>query len=149
MSAEIEGLVETSLNLGILKTDEKTVSFQFALRSNKMSAMKYLEERLISFGKSVNASCETFGHYPPWEYKPNSVLQEIYAECFTEHYGFAPKIKAIHAGLECGVFDSKIQGLTAIAVGPQMYDVHTINERLSISSTEGFYQLLLKVLKRL
>lgn len=149
MSAEIEGLVETSLNLGILKTNEETVSFQFALRSNKMSAMRHLEERLVSLGKLLNASYESFGHYLPWEYKANSKLQEIYEECFTEHYGFLPKIKAIHAGLECGVFDSQIQGLTAISVGPQMYDVHTIKERLSISSTEKFYKLLLKVLKRL
>ncbi len=149
MSAEIEELVETSLNLGILKTDEEAISFQFALRSNKLSAMTYLEERLVSLGKLLDASYDSFGHYPPWEYKSNSRLQEIYAECFTEHYGSAPKIKAIHAGLECGVFDSQIQGLTAIAVGPQMYDVHTVNERLSISSTEKFYELLLKVLKRL
>lgn len=149
MSAEIEDLVETSLNLGILKSTEEAVLFQFALRSNKMTAMKYLEERLVSLGKLLDASYETFGHYPPWEYKADSRLQEIYAESFLEHYGFAPKIKAIHAGLECGVFDSQIQGLTAIAVGPQMYDVHTVNERLSISSTENFCHLISKVLKRL
>ena len=149
MSAEIEGLVETSLNLGILKTCEETVSFQLALRSNKMSAMQQLVERLVSLSKLLDASYESFGHYPPWEYNANSDLQEIYTECFTEHYGFPPKIKAIHAGLECGVFDSQIEGLTAIAVGPQMYDVHTVNERLSISSTEKFCELILKVLKRL
>ncbi len=149
MSAEIAGLVETSLNLGILKTESNNIVFQFALRSNKSTALSFLEERLEAFAKIINAKYETKGHYPPWEYQPNSKLEEVYTECFTEHYGFAPKIEAIHAGLECGVFDSKISGLTSIAVGPQMYDVHTVKERLSISSTINFFELLLKVLAKL
>lgn len=149
MSAEIKGLVETSLNLGILKTDMENITFHFALRSNKSTALSYLEERLLTFTKAVGGQSSVFGHYPPWEYKPNSELQEIYKQCFEEHYAFSPKIEAIHAGLECGVFDSKIKDLTSIAVGPQMYDVHTVHERLSISSTEKFFKLLLKVLDSL
>lgn len=149
MSAEIKGLVETSLNLGILKTNIENITFHFALRSNKSTALSYLEERLLTFTKAVDGESSVFGHYPPWEYKPNSELQEIYTQCFEEHYAFSPKIEAIHAGLECGIFDSKIKGLTSIAVGPQMYDVHTVHERLSISSTEKFFSLLLKVLESL
>ncbi|MBQ6847942.1 MAG: beta-Ala-His dipeptidase [Clostridia bacterium] len=149
MSADIEGLVETSLNIGILKTEENNVKIDFSLRSNKSSAMKFLEERLISFANFVKADAKSFGHYPPWEYKPNSKLQEIYVSEFRKHYGFEPKIEAIHAGLECGVFDGKLDGLTAISVGPQMYDVHTVNEKLSVSSTEKFIGLLIKVLQML
>ncbi len=149
MSAEINGLVETSLNLGVLSTNDDDIIFEFALRSNKSSGLDLLEEKLASLVNSISASYQTDGHYPPWEYKSDSKLQEIYAECFTEHYGFLPKIEAIHAGLECAVFDSQIEGLNAIAVGPQMYDVHTVNERLSISSTNKFFKLLLKVLGRL
>ncbi len=149
MSAEIKGLVETSLNLGILKTENECVIIDFSLRSNKATALNFLEEKLASLAKSVNAGISAFGHYPPWEYKPNSALQDLYTSCFEEHYGFTPKIEAIHAGLECGVFSSKIQGLTSIAVGPQMYDIHTVNERLSISSTIKFFELLTKVLASL
>ncbi len=149
MSAEIEGLVETSLNLGILKTDNDKISFNFALRSNKKSALKFLEQRLTVLAGLFGAVTSSFGHYPPWEYKPNSELQALYCKCFEEHYGFTPKIEAIHAGLECGVFSSKIEGLDCIAVGPQLYDVHTVNERLSISSTENFTKLLLTVLEKL
>ena len=76
-------------------------------------------------------------------------MQNIYVECFKEQYGVAPKVEAIPAGLECGIFDAGIKDLTAIAVGPQMYDVHTVKERLSISSTEKFTQLLIKVLGKL
>ena len=149
MSAEIEGLVETSLNLGILKTDVNGIFADLSLRSNKLSAIDFLEERLYSLAKAISAEYETVGHYPPWEYKPDSILQEIYVNTYEEIYGKAPKIAAIHAGLECGVFDSKIKDLSAIAVGPQMYDVHTVNERLSVSSTEKFTELIVKVLEKL
>ncbi len=149
MSADIKGLVETSLNLGILKTDTDNIAVNFSLRSNKSTALSFLEERLISLAKSVDAATKSFGHYPPWEYKANSALQGLYTKCFEEHNGFTPKVAAIHAGLECGVFDSKIQGLNAISIGPKMYDVHTVNERLSISSTEKFIGLLIKILESL
>ncbi len=149
MSEEIKGLVETSLNLGVLETDRQDIIFGFALRSNKQSALDELGERLTQIARSFNADFSNSGHYPPWEYRPNSVLENFYVRLFEEHYGFAPKIEAIHAGLECGVFDSKIEKLSAIAVGPQMYDVHTVNERLSISSTEKFFSLLIKVLENM
>jgi dipeptidase D len=149
MSREIEGLVETSLNLGILATEENRVFFDFALRSNKSASLRQLENELTEIANSQNAETEISGHYPPWEYKPNSDLQNIYIECFKEHYGVTPKVEAIHAGLECGIFDAGIKDLTAIAVGPQMYDVHTVKERLSISSTKKFTHLLVSVLGKL
>ncbi len=149
MSREIEGLVETSLNLGILATMENKVFFDFALRSNKSASLRQLENELTEIANSQNAETEISGHYPPWEYKPNSDLQNIYIECFKEHYGVTPKVEAIHAGLECGIFDAGIKDLTAIAVGPQMYDVHTVKERLSISSTKKFTHLLVSVLGKL
>lgn len=149
MSAEIDGLVETSLNLGILQTGIKEIKLSFALRSNKSSALAALEEKLIALASVVDCKYETAGHYPPWEYIANNPLLDIYVERFEEFYGTKPKIEAIHAGLECGVFTSKIPNLCCIAVGPQMYDVHTVNERLSISSTEKFTKLILSVLEQL
>ena len=146
MSNEIEGLVETSLNLGVLETKENEVSLAFALRSNKKSAMDYLESRLISIAKTVGASTETSGFYPPWEYKESSPLREFYKKCYKEQNGCDIKVEAIHAGLECAVFSSTIKNLDCISAGPNMYDVHTPKEKLSISSTLKTFNLLLKVL---
>ncbi len=147
MSKEIEGLVETSLNLGILKTEEK-ITLHFTLRSNKKSALEFLEEKLSVFSHFLGFETETFGHYPPWEFKENSELQKIYKECFIEQNGYEPKFEAIHAGLECGVFSAGIENLDCIALGPQLFEVHTVNEKMSISSTQKTFSLLLKILER-
>ncbi len=147
MSAEIKGLVETSLNLGVLETKADKIIFHSALRSNKKTALSYLEERLKVFYKNASCDIEAFGHYPPWEYNANSKLVEVYKKCFSEQFGYEPEVKAIHAGLECGVFADAINGFDCISVGPEAYDIHTVNERLSISSTESTYKLLLKILE--
>ncbi len=148
MSGEISNLVETSLNLGILKTDAEKVTFHFSLRSNKMSAKNYLEERLFQlFSHKSENIIESFGNYPAWEFRPNSPLQEIYKRIYKEQTGKAIKLEAIHAGLECGVFSHKIEGLDCISVGPQMKDVHTFKEKLSISSTENIFNVLIKLLE--
>ena len=148
MSAEIEGLVETSLNLGVLETQKDSVFFKYALRSNKETALRFLTRRLESFFGATSAKTETSGFYPPWELNSNSKLQIIYSEVYKELLGKEPKIEAIHAGLECAVFSHNIEGIDCIAVGPTMFDVHTVNERLSISSTERIYDLVTEVLKR-
>ncbi|MBR4072793.1 MAG: beta-Ala-His dipeptidase, partial [Clostridia bacterium] len=115
MSAEIEGLVETSLNLGILKTEEEKIVIHFALRSNKKSSLDYIEEKMVTVAECIPGRVETFGHYPPWEYKENSQLQRLFKETFSEIRGFEPKAEAIHAGLECGVFSAALLGLDCIA----------------------------------
>lgn len=148
MSAEIEGLVETSLNMGVLQTYEDKTVINFALRSNKSSALRFLEEKLFAFFKNFSCKTEVSGHYPPWEFNAESKLQGIYSQAYKEQFGKEPKIEAIHAGLECGIFSSEIEGIDCIALGPQMYDVHTVNERLSISSTERIFALILKILEK-
>lgn len=146
MSAEIENLVETSLNIGILKTEDEKVIFHSALRSNKKTALLFLEERLKAFYNGISCNIKTFGHYPPWEFNQNSVLVELYKECYTAQFGKEPFVKAIHAGLECGVFADEIKDFDCISIGPDMSDIHTVNERLSISSTEKIYELLIDIL---
>ena len=147
MSADIEGLVETSLNLGVLQTEDEAVKMHFALRSNKESGLVFMEERMIAFAEAFGCVPVTFGHYPPWEYKADSELQALYKECYKSQHGVEPKVEAIHAGLECGLFASRIEDLDCIAIGPTMHDVHTVHERLSISSTERTYLLLKNMLK--
>lgn len=148
MSADIEGLVQSSQNLGILKTEKDEVIIHFSVRSNKKSAMKFLEERLCCFAKYLDGATVTaFGHYPPWEFLQNSQMQALYIERFEKMNGYKPSVEAIHAGLECGVLSNKISGLDCISIGPELYDVHTVNERLSISSTQKLFALLIDLLK--
>ena len=149
MSAGIEGLVQTSLNLGVLKIENNTLYLNFGLRSNKKSGLSFLQEKVVAFFDSISWKSEVSGHYPPWEFKEESQLRELYKAAYTEYFGKAPKVEAIHAGLECGVFADAIDGIDCISIGPALYDVHTVNEKLSISSTEHVFNLLLKVLERL
>ena len=149
MSAEIGGLVETSLNLGILETNENSVLLHHALRSNKSSALKFLEEKLKKFYSFSDIEYTAFGHYPPWEFKDNSELQSLYKKVYKEITGKEIKVEAIHAGLECGIFSAGIPDIDCIAIGPQLTDVHTVNETLSISSTALIYKILLKILSEM
>ena len=145
MSPHIEGLAETSLNLGIVAAEGEEALLHFALRSNKEASLCALEDELK--GYFAPEWIRTFGHYPPWEFKEDSALQQLYKTLYKEEFGREVRVEAIHAGLECGVFSAGIRGLDCIAVGPQMEDVHTVNERLSISSVRQFFALLVKILK--
>jgi dipeptidase D len=147
MSEEIEGLVETSLNLGILTTENDSLIAHFALRSNKEASLHELTNSIVAIGKKLNAKTETNGFYPPWEYNPVSHLRELYKKCYKNQNGEEIKVEAIHAGLECAVFSSAVNGLDCISIGPNIYDVHTVNEKLDILSTMRTFKLLLKVLE--
>ncbi|MBO5857660.1 MAG: M20/M25/M40 family metallo-hydrolase, partial [Clostridia bacterium] len=147
MSAEIKSLVETSLNLGILTTKENSTEMHISLRSNKESAMIALENKLKAFFSILPCEYTVFGKYPSWEFNNNSVLQKLYKEVYEKETGKALKVEAIHAGLECGVFASKINDFDCISIGPDMYDVHTVKERLSVYSTVRLFNILLKVLE--
>lgn len=148
MSAEIDDLVETSCNLGILRIEADQVVMQYTLRSNKESALDFLEDKLSVFASYNGCRFEISGRYAPWEFKKDSPLQELYMDAFCEKFGRKPQIAAIHAGLECAVFARKIGDLDCIAIGPDMFDVHTVHEKLSISSTTEISELLCTVLER-
>ncbi|MBQ7076111.1 MAG: M20/M25/M40 family metallo-hydrolase, partial [Clostridia bacterium] len=93
--------------------------------------------------------CESTGFYPPWEFKENSELQEICDRVYEKMFGNKPRVEAIHAGLECGIFSAKIKDLDCISIGPDMYDIHSVNERLSISSTKKLFEYLVEIMKNL
>ena len=149
MSCEIEGLVETSLNLGILNTTQDEVYMQYALRSNKATALDFLEMKMNDFAKGLGFDSKAFARYEPWEYKEDSELRKLYCEVFEKNMGYAPKVEAIHAGLECAVFSASIDGLDCIAIGPDMSDVHTVSEKLSISSVGRIYRILCDILAQM
>ena len=149
MSEDIDGLVQTSLNLGILKTEDAGIYLTFSIRSSvndeKFKLLKTLKALTAKFGGSFEDS----SHYPAWEYKKDSHLREIMVGEYQKLTEKKPIVEAIHAGLECGLFSDKLPGLDAVSFGPDMEEIHTPNERLSISSVERSYLYLCKVLKAL
>ncbi|MGN0345230.1 MAG: aminoacyl-histidine dipeptidase [Lachnospiraceae bacterium] len=147
MSADIPGLVETSLNMGILALDGKELRIEFAVRSSVISARDALTARIRNLVEYVGGSLEVSGVYPAWEYKKDSVMREDAARIFEQMYGKTPKIEAIHAGLECGILAGKIKDLDGISIGPDMIGIHTFEEKLSISSTKRVYEFVLELLK--
>ncbi|MBQ7134453.1 MAG: aminoacyl-histidine dipeptidase [Ruminococcus sp.] len=149
MSKNIENLVETSLNLGVLYTDENNLVLHFALRSNKKSGLSKLENDMMEFFRKYDFEIETFGHYPPWEYRENSPLRDMYKDLYCEVFKKAPRVEAIHAGLECGVFASQVEDFDCIAIGPNIFDAHTVNERLSIKSTQVVFDIIVKLLAKM
>lgn len=148
-SMELEDLVETSLNLGVLKLENKELALSSAVRSSVESKKEYLLDQLRMLAEHVGGQMTVHGEYPAWEYRADSKIRSIFVDTYREMYGEEPAIKAIHAGLECGIFCDKIEELDCISLGSNMYGVHTTEERLSISSTARTWELLVEVLKRL
>lgn len=148
MSAEIAGLVQTSLNLGILSTNEEQVCASFCVRSSVDSQKHMLGHRLSRLMTQLGGSIEVRGDYSGWQYQEESPLRERMIKVFEEQYGKAPKVEAIHAGLECGMFAGKIPGLDCVSIGPDLFEIHTPRERLSISSVQRLWSFLVEVLKR-
>ena len=118
MSADIPGLVQTSLNLGILTTTEEELCAVFSLRSSIDSQKEMLKRRMICLMTQLGGRVEFEGEYTGWQYQEHSPLRELMAQVFEEQYGKAPKIEAIHAGLECGLFAGKMPGLDCVSIGP-------------------------------
>ena len=149
MSKDIEGLVQTSLNLGQLRTDSQTLTATFSVRSSVEEEKKALLQQLNRITLSFGGTFDACGDYPAWEYKQDSVLRDTMTRIYQERYGTSPVVEAIHAGLECGFFCQKIPGLDAVSFGPDMRDIHTPREKLSIPSVKRTYEYLCHILKEL
>lgn len=149
MSPSVPGLVETSLNLGVLKLEEEYIKLGYAVRSSVDSAKEELLERMEMLCNKYGVKVHVQGRYPGWEYRPVSPLRDLMCEIYREMYGKEMVVQAIHAGVECGFFARKIEGLDCVSFGPDMKDIHTPRERLSIESTGRVYEYLVEVLKRL
>lgn len=150
MNPEVEDMVQTSLNLGIVRTDMDAVRLSYSVRSSKESEKNFLIEKLRSMTEIFGGEIKCEGVYPGWEYRTDSRLRDTAVEAYKSLYdGKEPVVEGIHAGLECGLFASKINDLDAVSFGPDMRNVHTTDEKLSISSTERTWKLLLKILEML
>ena len=147
-SKDIEGLVQTSLNLGIAKLGER-FSACFSVRSSINTEKQELLEQLKTLAGFYEASYSQSGEYPAWEYRKDSRLRDTMVRVYREMFGREPKVLAIHAGLECGILGEKLPGLDCVSIGPRMYDIHTSREKLDVASTERTWRFLLEVLKAL
>ncbi len=147
MSLEIQNLVKTSLNLGILKTEKDNVTASFCVRSSVFTEKQALTDRLELLTESLGGSIVLEGDYPPWEYMRESKLRDIMTEVFKRMYGKEPIIEAIHAGIECGILSGSMPGLECVSIGPDIKDIHTPSERMSISSVKRVWEYMLEVLK--
>lgn len=147
MSADVEGLVETSLNLGILTCDAGGLKADFSVRSSVESAKHALIEKIQAVTELAGGTSAVTGDYPGWKYRVDSPLRDKMVAVYERMYGQKPKLEAIHAGLECGILGSKIPDLDGISFGPDMKDIHTTEETLSISSTARVWEYLIKLLE--
>lgn len=147
MSGEIENLVETSLNLGIVKTDEHTFEMSFALRSSVQTAKEALRDRLAYLIEFTGGECYAEGDYPAWEYRKESAFRQSCVQAYQHIYGKEPKVMALHAGLECGILADKIDGFDAVSIGPDIYDIHTPSEKMNIASVQRTWKYILDILK--
>ena len=148
MSQDIHGLVQTSLNLGILKTGENAVTASFCIRSSVDSEKEMLKDRLACLLAQLGGGVSFSGEYPGWAYRPDSRLRELMTEVYREQYGREPKVEAIHAGLECGLLAGKLPGLDCVSIGPDLLEIHTPREKMSISSVQRVWAFVREVLKR-
>lgn len=149
MSASIEGLVESSNNLGVLSYIDGQVVLVNALRSSVKSLKEKMCLQIYTLANLIGGSTKRHADYPEWSYKVNSPIRDLMIQTYHEMTGQTLDVQAIHAGLECGLLREKLGDLDMISLGPNMHEVHTPRERLSIGSTERVYHFLVEVLKRI
>ena len=147
-SKDIAGLVQTSLNMGVVKLGDR-LNVTLSVRSSVNSEKRELLDQLKKLAEMFEADYAEDGAYPAWEFKKESRLRDVMVSTYRELFGRDAKVEAIHAGLECGLFTEKIPGLDCVSIGPQMHDIHTSRERLEIGSTQRTWEFLLAVLKNL
>ena len=149
LSRDLPGVVETSLNLGIVKTDETAISLMYYLRSSVNSQMQELKSIFRTWAEMLGGTHEESGEYPAWMYQKESKIRPLMAEAYKEVTGKDAVISTVHAGLECGLLSAKKPTLDCVSFGPDIPDVHSVNERLDIESTARVWEMIKVVLAKL
>ena len=148
LSMDIDGLVQTSLNLGVLNLTDTEVTMVTAVRSSLATEKAMLCNRLDCLAGLLGGHVSYVGDYPAWEYKKDSKLRGLVADIYEKQTGKKPVIEAIHAGLECGVFAGKLPRLDCVSFGPDLRDIHTPRERMNVASVQRTWELLKEILRR-
>ncbi len=169
MSPDVEGLVQTSLNMGILKNIREnapvadkgdsgrdcevsardSIELTFCVRSSVASEKDMLKRRLKDMMHAIGGGIEFEGDYPGWQYRVDSPLRDTMKEVYISQHKEEPVIEAVHAGVECGFFADKLPGLDCVSIGPKLSEIHTFRESMNIPSVERTYRLVLETLRRL
>lgn len=142
MSSDLPGLVESSLNNGVMLLENETFQTRLSIRSSVASIKEYIASQVNQLTEMMGGSVDFAGDYPAWPYARNSKLRDQCIQIYKEQYGEYPKVELLHAGLECGIFAGKIEGLDCISFGPDLIDIHTPNEHMSISSVQRVWEFL-------
>ena len=149
MSAEVPGLVQTSLNMGQAATEDDKAVVRFMVRSSVNTQKDETTEKIVALCTSLGGRVEIPASYSAWEYRADSPLRDTVIEAFRAVYGEEPRVEALHAGLECGILSGKMPWLDCISYGPDLTNIHTPRERMHIASVQRVWQLTLETLKRL
>lgn len=149
MSQDIEGLVETSLNLGMLTTCDDKVKYNYSVRSSVNTEKEAILDRIECLTEMLDGMLSYKGNYPAWEYRKDSPLRDLMAEVYEEKYGKKPVIQAVHAGVECGLFSDHLPGLDCVSYGPDLKNIHTTQECMDAESVKRTWEYTLEILKRL
>jgi len=147
MSEDIPGLVETSLNHGIIRMHDGVVELTVSVRSNINEKKAELIKTLKDLAEIRLVKTTVRSEYPGWAYRKDSPLREKMIEVYRKMYGKEPGVNALHAGLECGILSEKISDLDCVSFGPDIFDIHTTNERLNLSSMERIWNFIVELLK--
>lgn len=149
MSRGIEGLVESSTNLGVVKTTDSEVLFESEIRSSVKSLKLTMVTQVTRIAESLGSTVVIDTDYPEWAYNPHSKVRKLFEVTYQEKYGKEIEVIAVHAGIECGVFAEKIPGLDAVSIGPDMFKIHTPDEHLDIPSTINNWEYFIYTLARM
>lgn len=148
MSADFPGLVQSSLNLGVMGLEEDGMHLSLSIRSSVASQKEMLLQRVRAVAEQAGGTVSARGDYPGWQYARISPLRELALAAYRDITGREAKVSAIHAGLECGLFAEKLPGLDAVSLGPDIFDAHSPRERLSVASAGRVYRLVREILRR-
>jgi dipeptidase D len=145
-SRNIDGLVEFSRNLGIIKTEGGRIYMSFSSRSAIESQLDASIAEINAIARANGCEASHHSRYPGWAFKENSPLRDKYKSVYGRIFGTFPNVSVIHAGLECGIISGKIPDMDMISVGPNMYAIHSPDEALSLESVGHVWRVLLEVL---
>ncbi len=149
MSQEIEGLVETSTNLAVAKSEGDVLRILMSSRSSVASSLSWIRQKIRSIAFQAKAEVDEHDGYPGWKPKLDSAVLQVVKSVHARVLGKEPHVEAVHAGLECGIIGEMIPGMDMISFGPQIEFPHSPNERVQVDSVGRFYDLLTAVLEEL
>jgi dipeptidase D len=149
MSREVPGLVETSNNLAVVKTEDASAVVTTSHRSSVMPALFRVQEQIRSICVLGGATVEVHDAYPGWKPNPDSPIVKRTVGVFERLFGKTPEVKAVHAGLECGLLLEKVPDLDVVSIGPELRHPHSPDEKVQISSVQRFYEVIKGVLAEL